>query len=126
VLLALAFTSLAKLTTVNRATEIRLLAERQMGAFLKEMPKATGYEYGAFGRVDGLRPEPATKTPRLRDMGITNQQSHMAQKLADIPEDEFRERIALGKAGGGVTAIRRRALFEPLKLLGSEFPTPEW
>ena len=32
----------ASAETVNEATEIRLLAERQMGAFLKSMPKATG------------------------------------------------------------------------------------
>lgn len=30
----------ASVDTVNQATEVRLLAERQMGAFLKEMPKA--------------------------------------------------------------------------------------
>lgn len=91
----------ASVETVNRATEIRLMAERQMGVFLKTMPKATGFQYGSGGRVDGLRQEPATKNPRLADIGITKQQSSDSQKLADIPADEFGERIALAKASRG-------------------------
>lgn len=86
----------ASAETVNRATEIRLLAEKQMGEFLKAMPKATGYEYGGGGtRVDGTRDIPATKTPRLQDIGISKQQSSTAQKLASIPAGEFAERIAV-------------------------------
>lgn len=98
----------ASAETVNRATEIRLLAERQMGEFLKQMPKATGYEYGGGGtRVDGTRAKPATQTPRLADMGITKNESHLAQKLADIPAEEFAERIAVAKASGGKLSTAR-------------------
>ena len=84
--LALAFTSLATFPTVNRATEIRLLAERQMGAVLKEMPMQDGKPVLA-----GDKEAP----PTLADVGITRIQSSDAQKLADIPEPEFRERIAV-------------------------------
>lgn len=91
----------ASVETVNRATEIRLLAEKQMGAFLKTMPKAKGREYGGNPKVDGSIELPANPTPRLKDIGITKTQSARAQKLADIPEAEFKERIAVAKASGG-------------------------
>jgi hypothetical protein len=71
----------------NRATEVRVLAERQMGEFLKSMPKATGVrmaggdETGSPVVTDGNRRE----TPTLADIGITKKQSSTAQKLADIP-----------------------------------------
>ena len=89
----------ASVATVNNATEIRLLAERQMGEFLKAMPKATGAKgIGPIAVVDSDRNEqPAT----LREIGITKDQSSRAQKLAAIPEPEFRERIAVAKCDGG-------------------------
>ena len=68
------------------------LAERQMGEFLKQMPKATGAlrEGSAVPeRNHGEQP------PTLADLNITKKQSHVAQKLATIPEPEFRERIAV-------------------------------
>jgi len=87
----------ASTETVNRATEIRLLAERQMGEFLKQMPKATGAAgVGPIAVPDGNRNQP----PTLASIGITKKQSANAQKLADIPEHEFRERIAVAQAGG--------------------------
>ena len=88
----------ASVATVNNATEIRLLAERQMGEFLKAMPKATG----------ALREGPVVpernhgeQPPTLASIGITKKQSHVAQKLAAIPDPEFRERIAVAKCDGG-------------------------
>jgi len=81
---------------VNRATEVRILAERQMGAFLKKMPKATG----AMG-IGTSAVVADDRTPTLKEIGITKDQSSRAQKLADIPEPEFRERIAVAKASGG-------------------------
>ena len=84
----------ASVATVNNATEIRLLAERQMGEFLKQMPKNEGGD-----------PVPhqnrVSEPPTLASIGITKKQSHVAQKLAAIPEPEFRERIAVAKCDGG-------------------------
>jgi hypothetical protein len=58
------------------------LAERQMGEFLKRMPKATGAKgVGPIAVPDRNRNEPAT----LAEIGITKKQSATAQKLADIP-----------------------------------------
>ena len=44
--------------------------------------------------------EPRDTTPTLAEICITKKQSANAQKLASIPEPEFRERIALLKASG--------------------------
>jgi len=73
------------------------LAERQMGIFLRSMPKAKG---GAPYHRHGASPDPVTPTtmegvvPAMESAGITYKQSSRAQKLATIPEPEFRERIA--------------------------------
>jgi len=57
----------ASVETVNRATEVRLLAERQMGAFLKDMPKATG---GWPKKSCGNESEPQDR-PTFREIGTT-------------------------------------------------------
>lgn len=90
----------ASAETVNQATEIRLLAERQMGAFLKAMPKASGKDFTGNGTVSSPKERQPNSPPTLAEIGITDNQSHRAQKLADIPEPEFKERIAVVKAGG--------------------------
>lgn len=93
----------ASVDTVNHATEIRLLAERQMGAFLKAMPKSTG--------ARGIGPNAVPEKDRingittLADIGISKNQSQHAQKLADIPAPEFNDRLALSKASGGKISI---------------------
>ena len=84
----------ASVETVNRATEIRTLAEQQMGDFLKTMKKNEG--------GDPKRPPARTAggEPTLAEMGITYKESARCQKLAAIPAPEFHERIAVLKAGG--------------------------
>lgn len=75
------------LAGIVNAAEIRTLAERQMGEFLKQMPKAKG-GWESRGPQAAPQDEPAT----LAEIGITKKQSTNAQKLADIPEPESRER----------------------------------
>ncbi|MBW7893677.1 MAG: hypothetical protein H3C27_01085 [Opitutaceae bacterium] len=77
----------ASAETVNRATEIRLLAERQMGEFLKGMPKATGAAGHAGPGRGNVVPmaNRVSDTPTLAEIGISKKQSATAQKLADIP-----------------------------------------
>jgi hypothetical protein len=67
----------------------RLLAERQMGAFLKTMPKNPG-GYAPTVKAGG-------GTVTLAGAGITYKQSSNAQKLAAIPADEFKERVEAAK-----------------------------
>lgn len=70
----------------NDAAYIRLLAERKLGEFLKEMPKNGG------GR-------PAEKTcdtvsqVSLGDIGISRKQSERFQKTASVSENEFEDWI---------------------------------
>lgn len=90
----------ASVETVNRAVEIRALAERQMGEFLKKTPKATGTREQLVGpgRIGGAKEEPPT--PTLAEIGITKKQSARAQKLAEIPAAEFHSRIEAVKESG--------------------------
>lgn len=83
----------ASTETVNRATEIRILAERQMGEFIKAMPKNKG------GRPTET-PSPQEKVPTIAEVGLTHKQSDRAQRLADIPTEEFQERVETAKAEG--------------------------
>jgi hypothetical protein len=81
----------------SAAISTRIMAERQMGEFLKSMPKATGVLRQGPVVPDRDHGEPAT----LADIGITKKESARAQKLADIPAEEITERIAVAKASGG-------------------------
>ena len=108
----------ASVATVNHATEIRLLAERQMGEFLKQMPKNQGAAGSAGpGRGNVVPVENRVSSePTLAEIGITKKQSHVAQKLATIPEPEFRERIAVAQCDGGKLSTA--------KVLGFDQPKP--
>ncbi|BET69051.1 hypothetical protein ASA1KI_39690 [Opitutales bacterium ASA1] len=99
---------------MNRAAEIRTLAERQMGAFLAEMPKATGAKGNPGGQGAPVVRSSATtaQTPTLAAIGITKDQSSRAQKLAAIPEPEFRERLEAGFRGAHVRRFASAPLFE--------------
>lgn len=56
----------ASVETVNRAAEIRTLAERQMGAFLKQMPKNEGTAGAGRPKIGGASAEPPKdSTPTL-------------------------------------------------------------
>ena len=75
----------ASVATVNNATEIRLLAERQMGEFLKQMPKNEGAKGSGSNQHEVRLPTGTAPTPpTLASIGITKKQSSTAQKLAAI------------------------------------------
>jgi hypothetical protein len=64
-----------------------------MGAFLKTMPKA-GPQHFTGGGSKGSEREPLPDAPAtLREIGLTKKQSSTAQKLADIPAEEFSARV---------------------------------
>ena len=88
----------ASVDTVNEASEVRLMAEKQMGEFLKVTPKQDG------GDAMKARSLPGTEVPpTLSDMGITKKESARAQKLASLPRKELHRRIEAGKAAGKLT-----------------------
>lgn len=114
----------ASVETVNRATEVRLLAERQMGEFLKAMPKNQGTVLSGRDEFGGTKSEPPKDVPTLREIGITKKQSSQAQKLADIPKEEFEERVALAKANLGKLTVSKVMEPTPIPAVKRRTPTP--
>ncbi len=75
---------------VNYAAGIKLDAERMLGQYLRQAPKARGAAAG--GSKDGPRgtyTEPRDETPTLADMGISKKLAAEAQRLAEIPAATF-------------------------------------
>jgi hypothetical protein len=89
---------------IEYATDIRLRAERRAGVLLREM-KDTGAREAGKGGDRKSRSRPATVIPpKLSDLGVSKTQSSRWQKLAELTEDDFDEKVvrAVGKA---VTAL---------------------
>jgi hypothetical protein len=53
----------------HQCQEIRIRAERECGKRLRELPKATGGEYGGRAKIDGHRAGPSNPKPTLNDLG---------------------------------------------------------
>lgn len=87
----------ASVETVNRATEIRLLAERQMGEFLKQMPKNKG---GRPIESETTPEQGKDYVPTMKELGIPPKQAERANELADIPAGEFNQRLEDVKQAG--------------------------
>ncbi len=76
---------------IKKAEEIKLRAERRAGEILKEMPKSKG-------RAEKGWNEPRSQAViTLKEMGITNNQSHRWQKIANIPEEKFENYLEVQK-----------------------------
>jgi hypothetical protein len=75
---------------IDKATEIRLRAERRAGQLLKEMTEQgeQAKPGDAGGGTDGRGVRPSV-APTLDDLGVSKTQSSRWQGLADIPDDEF-------------------------------------
>lgn len=75
-----------------KAAEIRVRAERRMGQLLAE-----ALDHGVNGRPRKISVQPpdtySTTLPRLKDLGITRNESSQWQELAEIPEAEFEDRM---------------------------------
>ena len=69
---------------INRATEIKLRAERKAGEILRGMEKAK-----PPGKKIGVEPLPNS----LNSLGITKTQSSRWQRAAIVPDEQFREYV---------------------------------
>jgi len=103
----------------NDAIEVQLLAERKAGELLAEMPKNPGSQGQLQGRSlsgDAIAEPPETNIPTLDDLGITTKESARWQKMADIPEPQFRASLETVKEKGEkLTAtglLRNAGLFD--------------
>jgi N6-adenosine-specific RNA methylase IME4 len=92
---------------IERATELRLRAERRIGELLREMKERGERDSGKGNRNPALKSQAAT--PKLCDLGVTKSQSSRWQQLADIDASAFEGVItdACDKAIRGVrNAVR--------------------
>ena len=87
------------------AAEIRIRAERRLGQMLKEQKTTVGFQAGARGfagpgrgNKNGLRKEKSVLPPTLADAGVDWKLSAHAQKLADIPDVTFEQKLAERRA----------------------------
>lgn len=68
---------------IDFAHSVKIEALRQVGEMLKETPRAAA-------RFDGTNKEPSKNdAPTLAELGINKKTSSMAQKLADLPPEQF-------------------------------------
>ena len=87
------------------AASIKVDALRQLGEMLKATPKAKG----EILRGDKLEPR-GDEAPTLADLGLTKKESMVAQKLANLSEEEFEQvregNVSVAKAIAAVTATK--------------------
>jgi N6-adenosine-specific RNA methylase IME4 len=93
---------------IGWATEIRLRAERRAGEMLADMAKRGERDPGGKGRIE-LRP-----ATQLKDLGISKSQSSRWQKLADLTEKVFEEKIntTQDKAVSSIDSAAKEAIRE--------------
>lgn len=101
----------ASIESQNDAAEIRLRAERRLGQLTKDLPKASGAEYGGRTTIDGRRSGPSNPTPTLASRGIDKRDASKWQAIAAIPEERFEAFVDETRAKG-----ERITSSAPLKL----------
>ena len=111
----------------NAAAALRLEAEREAGKWLAD-PNAERQMRGGDRRS---KSENGTLIPpRLRDLGVTRQQSSDWQLLARLPEGTFREHVVKAKATrrplttAGLVQLARRTLPRPRSTLPDRTVAP--
>jgi N6-adenosine-specific RNA methylase IME4 len=72
---------------IDKATEIRLRAERRAGELLRDVGERRGGDQTTSER----------SLPTNKEMGITDNQSSRWQRLADLDDDDFEGRVATAK-----------------------------
>lgn len=85
---------------ISYAHAIKVDAERLLGGFLKETPKASG----SLRR--GTHKEPRADTPTLADLGLTKKQSAASQLLHTIAEEAPEEFAAIRSGKKSVSRVR--------------------
>jgi N6-adenosine-specific RNA methylase IME4 len=91
---------------IERATAIRLRAERRAGELLRELDKNQGAIKGKTGR----KGKPVLDSrPKLSELGISKTQSSRWQRLAGLDEAKFEAQVvaAQGKASRSLDGLHR-------------------
>jgi N6-adenosine-specific RNA methylase IME4 len=86
---------------IDRATDLRMRAERRLGAMIitqkETVGLATGGEHGSRKRKDGSRKGPSNARLTLAEIRIDKKLSSRAQKLAALSQADFEARTAAAK-----------------------------
>lgn len=109
------------------ALSIKVEALRKLGEMLQAQPKAQGTK-GRIARTDhgGYEVEPPSNdAPTLAELGLSKKESAVAQKLADLPDDEFEKvrdgHVTVAKAIAAVDQQKKTAA-KPKRSLAGEAP----
>jgi hypothetical protein len=85
----------------NDAAEIKLRAERRAGEMLKEGAQNGHRQTAADGRPKKVSNDTTLIQPvKLREIGLTRDQSSQWQSIAEIPEEDFERTIKETKQSG--------------------------
>jgi N6-adenosine-specific RNA methylase IME4 len=91
---------------IEHATVIRLRAERRAGELLREM-KDTGARQeggGSGSNQHKQRSRPVTVAPKLSDLGVSKMQSSRWQKVAELSEPDFNNKVSKAVRGAVAAA----------------------
>ncbi len=111
---------------IRYARSYALEAERKMGQLLKETERAKGTAGQLLGKdVSGsyIALPPDNKQPTLAELNISKRESSEAQKLAELPDEQFHE---IKEAKKTKTQIFREMKREEIKQKVVEFPSGKY
>jgi hypothetical protein len=98
----------------DTATEIRLRAQRRIGQLLKEMVERGERDPGRGGDRKSRSHNVTVKSKTLDDLGLNKSESSRCQKVADLSEEKFKERISDAKSrAAGIKVKFERAEKDP-------------
>ena len=116
--------------SIDYAHDIKIEALAQLGRMLKDTPKATGAAGPGRGKA-GAKAGPAfTDNPTLAELGLDKKTSSLAQKLAELPPEQF-EQVKAGTASVAqaireVTHARRKPVAVPKGTYRVIYADPPW
>lgn len=102
------------ITLISKATELRMRAERRAGELLHEMQKNKGAREQGVGRRGKNAVAASDRVPKLSDLGVSKTQSSRWQKLAEIEQDEFEQKVDRATEQA-IVSIDRGARKQPRK-----------
>jgi phage N-6-adenine-methyltransferase len=79
------------------AWELVQLSNRCLGQISKELPHGKPGRKPKGDDDTGSRSETDSKTAQLRSLGVTKKRAYELERLADVPDEEFRARLDLGR-----------------------------
>lgn len=86
---------------IGYAHAVKVEALRQLGGMLKETPKAKGNAGPGRGKAGAPSGLAFNNAPTLAELGLDKKTSSLAQKIADLPDEQFE------KVKSGVVALSK-------------------